>query len=113
MRAHDGGDAPVEIPSEGDFFGSGFGMEIHKHDLRFDLFQKPIGVAKGIVARPHEDASLKIHDGITDAVLLAFVDSPAGQVCGKFAGRNKRRAGLWGLPSAIWKYSMISRLSQT
>ena len=88
-------------------------MEIHQHDFRFNRFQKPIGVAKGIVARAHEYASLKIQDGITNAVFLAFIHSPAGQICGKFAGRNNRRAGLWGLPSAIWKYSMISRLSQT
>ncbi len=79
MRAHDGCGAPVEVPSEGNFFGTGFGVEIHEHDLGLNLFQQAVGVAKRVVAGAHEHAALKIDDGVCNAVLLAFVHAPAGQ----------------------------------
>src|ERR1700722_12276596 len=60
----------IQVPAKGDFLRAGFGVEIHKYDFRFDLFQQTIDITERVVAGAHEDASLKIDYGIADTILL-------------------------------------------
>src|SRR5260370_16677670 len=63
MRADDGGHAAIEVPAQGDFLRSSFGVHIHEDDLGFDLFEQRVGSAKGVVIASHEHAPLQVDDG--------------------------------------------------
>ena len=63
--------------------------------LALIFFQQPIDGAKGIVIGDHEYPPLQIDHGIRNAVLLAFIDPPAGQVRrNSWRDARSRLAGL-------------------
>jgi hypothetical protein len=97
VGAEDGGDAAVEIPAEGGFFAGGFGVDVEEDDfcvgVAFDLDEKLVGFAEGVVAGGHEDAALQVEDGVFGAVAeLALVDAEAGCADGVVGGTDDAAA---------------------
>ena len=83
VGADDGGDAPVQVPADGDLFRGGFGVEVEEYDLGCDLAEKLVGFAEGVVAGGHEDAALEVEDGVLLAIGQgALVDAKAGSAVG-------------------------------
>ena len=68
MSSEDGGNASVEIPAHGDFFGSSFGVYIDKNDFRSDLLEQLVGYAEGVIVTRKKDAALQIHDCVGNSV---------------------------------------------
>ena len=102
MRTQNGGDATVKIPAEGYFFAGGFGVEVEEDDLgvgvAFDEGEELVGLAKGVVAGGHEDAALKVEDGVLCAIAeLAFVDAEAGGAVSVVGGTDDAAATLVGV----------------
>ena len=62
VRADDGCRTSVEIPTKRDFLGRSLSVKIDEDDSRLsprvELIEKPVGITKRIVRRPHEHASL-------------------------------------------------------
>src|SRR6266850_6200924 len=77
MRADDRSHTSVEVPSEGNFLGSSFGMKVDEDNFGFDLLQKLVDEPERIVAGAHEYASLEIDNRVTGAILLSLVHSPS------------------------------------
>ena len=93
MGAEESGDASVEVPAEGYFFGGGFAVEVEEDDLGGDLAEEIVGFAEGVVAGGHEDAALEVHDGVGLAVgELSLVDAEAGGADGVVGGAEDAAA---------------------
>src|ERR1700728_346223 len=86
-------DASVEVPAERNLFRSCLGVEIDEDYLGFNFLQKLVGGAKGIVIRSHENASLKVDDGIRNFRLAALVQAPAGHIRGIVCGAKHAALG--------------------
>src|ERR1700712_2712106 len=98
MGSKNSGHAAVEIPAEGDLLAGGFGVDVEEDDLGGDLRQQLVGLAKGIVAGGHEDAALKVQDGVGLAVAeLALVDAEAWGSDGVVGGAEHAAAALMGV----------------
>jgi hypothetical protein len=79
VSAEEGRDAAIKVPAEGYFFAGGFAVQIEQDDLGGDLAEELVGFAKGIVAARHEDAALKVHDGVALARReVTLIDAEAG-----------------------------------
>jgi len=76
VGAEDGGDAAIEIPAHGDLLAGSLGVQVEHDDLGRDLREQLVGLAEGIVAGGHEDAALKVQDGVALSIAkLALVDA--------------------------------------
>jgi len=72
-------DATVEIPAESYFLAGSFAVEVKQDDLGGDLAEELVGFAERVVTAGHEDAALKVHDGVLLAVAeLALIDAKTG-----------------------------------
>lgn len=95
VGSEDGGDAPVEIPAEGALLAGGLGVDVEQDDLRGQLADQLVGLAEGVVAGGHEDASLKVEDGVLLARgKLALVDAEAWCADGIVGGAKDAAAAL-------------------
>ena len=116
VRADDGGEASVEIPTEGYFFAAGFAMEVEEDDfgggLAGDLGEELVGFAEGVVAGGHEDSALEVHDGVGLAGgEFALVEAEARSADGVVGGAEDTAAALCESAGTVM-YSKISFLSQ-
>jgi hypothetical protein len=102
VGADDGGDAAVEIPAEGYFFAGGFAVEVEEDDFGSgfagDVAEEFVGLAEGVVAAGHEDATLEVHDGVALAGgKLALVEAKAGSADGVVGGAEDAAAAGVGV----------------
>jgi len=98
VGAEEGGDATVEVPAEGNFLRGGFAVEVEEDYFCGDLAEQLVGFAEGIVAGGHEDAALKVHDGIGLAGgEFALVDTEAGCADGVVGGAEDAAAANVGV----------------
>src|SRR3984957_13400520 len=98
VRAEESGDAAVERPADGYFFGGGFAVEVEEDDLCGDLAEELVGFAEWVVAGGHEDAALEVHDGVGLAGgEFALVDAEAGGADGVVGGAEDAAAADVGV----------------
>src|ERR1700744_3590925 len=102
VGAEECGDTTVQIPAESDFFTRGFAVKIEENDFGFgfavNLGEELVGFAKGVIAGGHEDASLKVHDGVGLAIgELALVKAEAGGAHGIVSGAEDAAAAGVGV----------------
>src|SRR5579862_1790513 len=109
VGADHGGDAAIEIPTHGNLFGSGFGVEIHENYFGVDLLQKLVGGAKGIVVRGHEDAALQVDHGVGNVSFLALIQTPAGHIGRIICGAQD--PPLWTIAVAIDHLKIVENFS--
>ena len=101
VGAEDGGDAAIEVPAEGGFFASGFGVEVEEDyfgiGVALDEGEELVGFAEGVVGAGHEDAALEVDDGVLGAVAeFAFVEAEAGGAVGEVCGAEDAAAARVG-----------------
>ena len=82
VSTDESGDPPVKVPAEGHFFAGGLAVDVEEDDFGLgfavDLGQELVGFAEGVVAGGHEDAALKVDDGVALASRqLALIDTEA------------------------------------
>ncbi len=98
VGAEDGSDASVKIPAESDLFAGGFGMDVEDDEFGLECVEDLVGFAERVVAGRHEDAALKVDDGVGLASReFSFVDAESGSADGVVGGTEDAPATLVGV----------------
>ena len=90
---------PSRYQPRATFFAGGFAVEVEEDDFGGgvfgDLGEEIVGFAEGVVAGVHEDAALKVHDGVGLAGgKFALVDAEAGSADGVVSGAEDAAAAV-------------------
>lgn len=94
VRAENGGDFAIEIPTHGQLFGGGFGVHVEDDylDVRREFGEFAFEGAKRIIDRDHEGSALGIEHGIFHAIFgRPDKDASARRAGGKIGGAKQTR----------------------
>jgi len=96
VRAHDGTDAPVEVPAERDLLARRLGVEVDEHvvDAAVQLAERRVDVREGGSAGTQEQVAAEVHDAEPQTVVLDDADAVPGLAAQVVVGPQDRLVAI-------------------